>query len=369
MVEMQVGKAELYALNLQNQFNNMATEKFKNNPIDEKGYESLRNFIDELTDHKADLIITVKSKLKCSNRKHSLLDKDGKKICKEKAKYDLPCKHSLCEACFERQIGDVLGNEGIEELIENTICPKCEENIPVEFIYGVLGKERVDEIYKEHLKPCIFCKLSHPAKDMIELECGHIVAKFCIKQLLDSAINLGASSGTSFECPVEGCHKTFSPSMVSQIIGPKEYEKISFKKALDIKAINGEILIICPEPNCGCVFLAQIKGNEYECPACLKKKCSVCKKDPHPLYSCKPQRDFERESIMILNKIKDCQTCGNPVSRIDGCNYIKCGGCVEKFGEGKFGVCYHCGIKLINARDHLPHFLGDVFGMHCRYKC
>lgn len=202
-------------------------------------------------------------------------------------------------------------------MLDNTVCPRCDEPITEKFIREALSKDKIDEIIKARQKKCTFCGFPHPNKDMIMLDCGHYTAKKCLYDVVKPATDHNIFR---VECINMECRRPISLALIFELIGKERFEEISLYILSNKKSIEDETLMTCDEKNCGCVFLAKIIDNVYECPGCNnKKRCIFCKKDPHKMGEVcpksKPPRNFDRERDMIVGKIKDCQECGYPVIR------------------------------------------------------
>lgn len=88
---------------------------------------------------------------------------------------------------------------------------------------------------------------------------------------------------------------------------------------------NAETRIVCPQPKCGAEFLFDGDTEDITCPECFYSFCSKCQKSPHPLKTCFQNAAFDdQKSILLLNNMKKCPTCGCPAEKSFGCNHMIC---------------------------------------------
>jgi LSD1 subclass zinc finger protein len=75
--------------------------------------------------------------------------------------------------------------------------------------------------------------------------------------------------------------------------------------------------------------------------ALLEKKKRRRNKDD----SLAPDKDNEKSEKYISNQCKRCPSCNTPISKISGCNVIKCSQCETQF-------CYTCGKSFNDVFHH-----------------
>lgn len=178
-------------------FNQIAT--LKKNQLDqkEKLISLMNESISNLTNSKANIIISIAKDLRCANHK----DHPNKHPKIEK----LACSHSICEGCLKKQIELALDHKGDETLIEKTICPKCSEYIPVIIIEKIIPKADLDKLIMSHGFKCQLCGGFHLKKELHTLNCGHSFKLECYKSFIVDLINKGRVTKDVLICLADGC--------------------------------------------------------------------------------------------------------------------------------------------------------------------
>lgn len=186
-------------------------------------------------------------------------------------------------------------------------------------------------------------------------------------------------------------HQILMPNKVTALEPKKakQYEQlVAFDKFVKTFLTSGAIdrnykLIMCEDPNCSsrsgfCIDLREFRALEsfdpetglnitiedrrVQCPglingsnSCHAEYCFECGNLSHGERSCLTpemiahQKAF-RENLAAagMGDTKPCPNCGEAISRIDGCNTVKCSKCVRDF-------CYRCGRGFVPADPWIGH--------------
>ena len=194
----------------------------------------------------------------------------------------------------------------------------------------------------------------------------HQSCSSCITLLLQNYIDSFLVFPSDLICP--HCSIELSAAVVNKFTSYEYSEKLintRFK-------INGQRLaaegkaIPCPVPDCP-GFGHVLPGEKIT--ACSKCKCTLCcdcKKGAHPGISCEEaalvDKDETLEDLIFSQNWKKCPTCGVPVEKLDGCNFVTCS---SSLCRGRNSLCYLCG-RFVVEDQHFDHFRTDgPFGITC----
>jgi len=351
-----------------NIFNNIATLKKDKLKDNNNLFLRLDELITTLASQKLSIKITITEKLCCIKCKARLSNKVKLTI--------LPCFHSICSNCLKEQIDKALEKKGDMSLLRNTTCPTCQELIPEAILTTVFNKKDFDEIIKTNGLLCVICNNGHQLKELILLNCGHLINRNCLGSYVRNQIDKGVVEEATLSCRVEGCGKPLCAYEILEIINStaKEETKTQLESKLRrirIKLgapINNEQIFICPK--CDYPQVLNVNEPELACPSCHTIVCPACGDAPHPGVNCSDnmmnnRNEEEIEEMMKKQRLKYCPSCKSIVFKNTGCNFVYCSSAKCK---GKRMFCNNCGLKVYN-RDHGPHFLGNPSGTYCKVAC
>jgi hypothetical protein len=198
---------------------------------------------------------------------------------------------------------------------------------------------------------CPICLDEIPSDKIYILDCcDHKFCKNCITEYTRMKITDGETD--SLTCPVLTCKREIEVKEIKQLLNSQEmkkYEDFSLKKALS------KIPTVCYCPNRLCNNAIDVVGCEscMKCPACATVFCSACKVEWHQGMTCMEYQEWKVKSFesekqyleWILANAKNCPTCNVPISKISGCNHMKCKRCGSDF-------CWICGQKMVMNEKH-----------------
>jgi hypothetical protein len=203
----------------------------------------------------------------------------------------------------------------------------------------------------------ISCKIClRKSDDYLQLDCSHRFCIECYKLFSMSLLDCGKIMQDDLNCPE--CSTRFSDALFLRYFSFEEVEKI---KNLRFK-LKGQILVAqkkavsCPVPDCP--GYAHILEHE-KITACCKCRCTLCCScglAVHPGITCeenaKESQDETLEKLLLSQNWKKCPTCGVPVEKLDGCQFLYCSSMICK---GRNNLCYICGRFVIEAQ-HFSHY-------------
>eukprot|EP01022_Parablepharisma_sp_SALTPOND_P008312 TRINITY_DN135621_c1_g1_i1.p1 TRINITY_DN135621_c1_g1~~TRINITY_DN135621_c1_g1_i1.p1 ORF type:complete len:511 (-),score=-9.24 TRINITY_DN135621_c1_g1_i1:1115-2647(-) len=347
-----------YAKDFEDAFNAFA-------PLKEKSIGlifSLENKLERLISQKPRLRVIITQKLRCTKCKTS------------SDLIQLPCFHSVCATCLTSQIEAALRNAGKEELLKETVCPKCEELVPEEIIKQSFKPEVLSEIIEKHGLDCWYCGSKHSADKATRLSCGHTIGKECFKDYLNSCITNNRLAENNLSCQLKGCDKEFQGFEMEKLISKESLDRITRFRIKNAPPVNGEAFKFCAEcdsPQCIDLTDSDASSLIFKCYKCGYERCIVCSTPPHPDITCSQNMarraaDDKIEQQMIKNGQKFCPSCNGVVAKREGCNCIYCA--LPKCQPKRNKLCNLCGIK-IHERDHCSHFFFNPYGNYCKLKC
>lgn len=222
------------------------------------------------------------------------------------------------------------------------------------------------------LRDCKVCFDSYPARDFVQLHCGHgETCRTCMLEMINTG--LAQRSPDQLTCTDPGCQdKQLNETDLRSISGYphialfKGYqEKINYLKTLAwIRAHpNGKG---CPSADCQHAFLSSEHAEQIQCSECHAYYCSHCLHNHPQGWTCaqaKQVRESENQSPeaaatarYLADNTKPCPRCETATERTEGCNHMACpvGTCQTHF-------CFECGNRL----EH-PYYNGTgVDGTLC----
>ncbi len=336
-------------------FNSLASAKEPPTPMQILGLsEELR----ELASYKPHLVLSVTQKLRCTKCKKSPANLQ-----------QLPCFHSICPSCLSTQVEIALKHEGREDLLKETICPKCEEIIPEELVRSVIPPENLQKIFQGHGIECDLCKGGHHHTDVFILSCGHKFGKRCLLDYLEHQINRGMVTEEFICCQKVGCGKPLNGYEIVKMLPEKSEEKLTKFRMKVAAPLNNEVIRFCQK--CDDPQWLDISETIFYCAKCDLKRCVRCGSEPHPGLTCaedmakRSGNNDEMEKQMAKNGMKYCPSCKGMMLKTHGCNFVYC---TTSECQSKKYMCNHCGMKL-HQRDHWSHFFFNPYGAFCKLKC
>ena len=261
-----------------------------------------------------------------------------------------------------------------KELPDQNIAKDEEINL-FDFFY----KHEIEAEFAELLKEAPFynkknlnnfwirCKICTEKKKKIKrFDCSHIYCKPCVKLLLQSFIESSKVSPNEISCPE--CEKPISEKKIKSVLDRKTYEKIlKIRENLKIQQlVMDQKAVYCPIPDCkgyGHIISAE---PITVCVLCRISLCRLCKQVAHPGATCEEfaleSLDPDIENYFHSQKLRKCPSCGVPVEKISGCQFVTCNSSLCK---GKTALCYVCGMKITESQ-HYSHFkVNGPYGQTC----
>ena len=205
--------------------------------------------------------------------------------------------------------------------------------------------------YHIHCKICV-TKMT----DYHHLPCKHGFCVPCLSLLFLNHVDSSIVLPEDITCPE--CSTTIPENIVNKFTSYETYQKIiSLRYKIKFQLLVAQDkAVTCPVPDC--IGYAHIIPGE-KITACNKCKCSLCclcKSAVHPGITCEESRlngkDAALEELILSQNWKKCPTCGVPVEKIDGCQFLYCDSLICK---GRNNMCYICGRFVIEAQ-HFSHY-------------
>lgn len=210
------------------------------------------------------------------------------------------------------------------------------------------------EVFDPFSIRCEICTLK--STDYHAFQCKHSYCVACLKLLMQSYLESSKVLPEDIVCP--SCNAAISDNEAFKFLDSSNYQKF-LDTRYQIKAqtlcAQGKA-VACPVPDCP--GYAHLIANE-KITACNKCKCTLCcecKGPVHPGITCeenlKISRDSNLEELILSQNWKKCPTCGVPVEKIDGCQFLYCD---SKICRGRNNLCYICGRFVVEAQ-HFSHY-------------
>ena len=210
------------------------------------------------------------------------------------------------------------------------------------------------EAFDPYYIKCNICICKQPEYD--SLGCDHKFCVSCIKLYINTTIEACKVMPEDLACPE--CSAMIPDSITKKFITFEAYEKmlvLRLKIKYQLLAAQGKA-VACPVPDCP-GFAHILEGEKITaCNKCRCTLCCLCKLSVHPGITCeenmKESRDSALESLILSQNWKKCPTCGVPVEKVDGCQFLYCS---SPICRGKNNLCYLCG-RFVVEDQHFAHY-------------
>jgi len=161
------------------------------------------------------------------------------------------------------------------------------------------------------------------------LECQHQFCQSCIVQYVRLKID---DDVLAFPCPDLDCNQFLKPIPPAHLIGQDRTDKL----------VSGDFQIQCPYMACNHVYFIQSEvyalkgyGQSDSCPSCAGEICCTCfepfqNNNNSECSSCQGKVD----SVQMFFKLKTskrCPFCKSWITRISGCDEVRCRRCYLTF--------------------------------------
>ncbi|XP_058791987.1 E3 ubiquitin-protein ligase RNF14-like [Phymastichus coffea] len=209
--------------------------------------------------------------------------------------------------------------------------------------------------------------------------CGHIFCKYCLTEFLTVRIS-ERNINSNLVCPATGCIENISFDQIRKLCSANLFHMYD-KYLLEYKLISSGNLVYCPRKQCQSLVTLNEGENLASCFVCEYNFCAYCFKVYHGIMPCDMDStekikiieayqngdvDTKKNLEKLYGKIqireivekkltndylkentKICPTCKITISKVSGCNLIKCSQCQTHF-------CWLCNSKIIfdNPYDH-----------------
>eukprot|EP00808_Paulinella_micropora_P019084 g27551.t1 len=168
--------------------------------------------------------------------------------------------------------------------------------------------------------------------------CGHQLCMDCISQNVEFAIN---NAEYPVSCPDQKCRKPLAQADIRAIVGEEKFLKLEERMMGNFEAENRDAFH-CLSKDCRgwCVF--EEDALDFRCPICKCFNCIPCKAQ-HPKKNCKQyQEDLKLaaqndkdaqatqagiEAMIAKREMMRCPGCQILVSKLSGCDWMKCRMC------------------------------------------
>ncbi|KAI3379193.1 hypothetical protein SNEBB_006018 [Seison nebaliae] len=184
--------------------------------------------------------------------------------------------------------------------------------------------------------------------------CRENVCKTCLR----NHVNTKVADTLSFkDVPCISCQdETLDYNLMKYVLKRREMEELEEKFIKNWKTRNASFTFNCLTPNCAYFFeigsnTTLLEEQVIKCPNCSLHSCLTCKKQHTPSDMCEVEA-AEKSADYFAQQIQEgtmmlCLNCETPVSRIDGCDAVRC----------------QCGTELCWATKKLRR---GSNGCHCR---
>lgn len=205
---------------------------------------------------------------------------------------------------------------------------------------------------------CMIC-FSDCTGNYVPSYCGHVVCKDCQQSYLD--VTCRNAERVHLACPAEKCPATIDLLESSFLIGnEQELWKRLVDTELDWFAAHDCQGFYCPNHFCSALLVRETplaretppntpskKGKDaLVCHGCYQPVCTDCLKPAHLGMNCDQATRIEKvlarmdEAALNLEYItrytKPCPKCSYGITKVDGCNHMRCNHCQYYF-------CWMCG--------------------------
>ncbi|CAF1207605.1 unnamed protein product [Didymodactylos carnosus] len=163
--------------------------------------------------------------------------------------------------------------------------------------------------------------------DMVECSAvgGHLTCRVCVRAYVESRFKEGKCR---FPCVREGCHGEYSMRLLSELLPPKDIERLNKRVQEDnIQQASIDGLETCPY----CPYAVIVDNQEdkvFRClnPDCMRETCRLCKEINHiPLRCDEVEKGIELEMRKFIEEhvtesmIRKCPRCSTKFYKTDGC--------------------------------------------------
>ena len=200
--------------------------------------------------------------------------------------------------------------------------------------------------------------------EITNFDCEDYFCKSCSVLLLENFLNSGKVMPEQLKCPC--CEAQISDDAFKNVL-PADYPKLErLRRKIRIqKQIAEGLAIGCPLPDCEGYALVSNEKTIMACNECLVTLCPNCKESSHPNMTCE-EYSIEKgdgiEDLLVSRHWKRCPSCGIPVERIEGCNFVTCN---SPICAGSKSMCYVCGMSVVEAQHYSHYTRNGPFGTTC----
>ncbi|KAI3863284.1 hypothetical protein MKW92_016607 [Papaver armeniacum] len=223
-------------------------------------------------------------------------------------------------------------------------------------IHSILNynDEKCYEKFCQNLHECCICLSEYTGTKFVRLPCKHFFCQNC----LETYSTMQAREIMAIQCPQIKCKELVPPGLVKSLLGDEKFEQWEsklFHKTLDTMSD----LVYCPRCDMACLEDAD---HLAQCPKCFFTFCGLCRDRLHVGVQCITSEEKlnllrnrqpgmkttsqQRKELDMINQLlnekeikriaKKCPNCSMAISRISGCNHMRCTKCKTEF-------CYKCG--------------------------
>ena len=163
------------------------------------------------------------------------------------------------------------------------------------------------------LRKCMACHEMKHFFDIIQVSCGHDYCRDCVTELF----NLATTDESLF--PPRCCRQEIEVDMVFDFLNPDLLDRFS-RKAVEFRTVNRTY---CVSSSCSKFIIpADIQNDVATCSACLRRTCTVCKREAHQ-GNC--PNDTALQQVLkaaIANGWQRCPSCRQMIELDHGCNHV-----------------------------------------------
>ncbi|KAI3887427.1 hypothetical protein MKW92_050813 [Papaver armeniacum] len=231
------------------------------------------------------------------------------------------------------------------------------ESVSLDVDIQSLLKYNDDKCYEkfcQNLHACCICLSEYTGAKFVRLPCKHFFCQHC----LETYSTMQAREIMAIQCPQIKCKELVPPGLVKGLLGDEKFEQWEsklFHKTLDTMSD----LVYCPRCDMACL---EDTDHLAQCPKCFFTFCGLCRDRLHVGVQCITSEEKlnllrnrqpgmkttsqQRKELDMINQLlnekeikriaKKCPNCSMAISRISGCNHMRCTKCKTEF-------CYKCG--------------------------
>ncbi|CAL5025683.1 unnamed protein product [Urochloa decumbens] len=226
------------------------------------------------------------------------------------------------------------------------------------------NEEQCHESFLNGLHDCMICFSEHPGVDFIKLPCLHYYCGRCMETY--SRMHVKEGTVMKLLCPNDKCQGVIPPNLLKRLLGLADFER--WERLILERTLDSMVdVTYCPRCETACL---EDEEKYAQCSKCFFSFCTLCRERRHigdrcmtpeeKLLSLQDREkvrassggkvnkgiDLFNELVSIKEALRDavpCPHCRIAISRVSGCNHMRCRNC------GK-GFCYDCGKPLDNHR-------------------